>query len=128
MPISNLWQFVSGWHDEEQHEAESWRWMAARGEILIPPGPGKARLRIVVAAQERVAPDVEVELNGVVIDRFRLSHERTAKDWVVSSRGDAPNRLVIRSSATVNLKALGISEDTRDLSFRVFSYGWQPLR
>ncbi len=128
VPISNIWQFVSGWHDEEHFEKESWRWMTARGEILIPPGAGKARLRLTLAAQDRVAPDVEVELNGVVIDRFRLAPRETTKEWVVDSRADAPNRLVLRSSATMNPKALGLSDDTRDLSLRLSGYGWQPLR
>lgn len=128
MPISNLWHFRSGWHDEERFEKESWRWMASAGEILIPPAPGQARLRLTVAAQDRVAPDVEIVLNGAVIDRFRLPPRPTSKEWIVTSRADAPNQLVIRSSATMNPKALGLSDDARDLSLRLLRYGWQPLR
>jgi hypothetical protein len=128
VPISNFWHFVSGWHADEHFEKESWRWMTARGEILIPPGSGKARLRLTLAAQDRVVPDVEVEVNGVVIDRFRLQPQSTTKEWVVDSRADAPNRLVLRSSATMNPKALGLSDDARDLSLRLSGYDWQPLR
>lgn len=128
MPVSNLWQFGAGWHDEEQHQSLSWRWMGAKGEILVPGGPGKARLRLVLMAQDRVSPEVEVELNGVVIDRFLLPPQKTAKEWIVDSRADGPNRLVLRSSAVMNPKALGLSDDARDLSFGLFGYGWQPLR
>jgi hypothetical protein len=128
VPISNLWQFVSGWYDEEQFEKETWRWMSARGEVVIPPAAGQARLRLTLAAQDRIEPDVEVEVNGVLVDRFHLQARKTTREWVVSSRGDAPNRLVLRASTTMNPKALGLSEDSRDLSLRLFSYGWQPLR
>ena len=125
MPIANLWQFVSGCYGKEDLDGDTWRWRAARGEILIPPGPRKARLQAALAAKDRVTSEVEVELK--VVDRFRVTAARMGK-WIVTSRGVAPNRLVIRSSATINPKALGLSDDGRDLSLRIFSYGWQVLR
>jgi hypothetical protein len=128
VPISNLWQFREGWHDEEHFEKESWRWMSTRGEIVIPPGPGRARVRVMLAAQDRLQPLVEVELNGEVIDRFTLPPRATRKEWVVTSRADAPNRLIFRSSETMNPKADGVSDDARDLSLRLMSYSWLPLR
>lgn len=128
VPVGNFWSFGEGWHWEEQHEEEAFRWMAARSVTLIPPGTGRARLRLTLAAQDIVAPTVEVLLNGRLVDRFVLTPEKTTKEWIVSSRSDTSNVLVIQSSAVMNPKKLGISEDVRDLSLRLFSYGWRPVR
>ena len=128
VPIANLWQFGAGWYDEESVDNTRWRWMARQGELLIPPAAGKARLRLTLAAQDRVQPVVEVVLNGKVIDRFALPAKATTKEWTVDSRADAPNRLVLRASAWMNPKQLGLSHDERDLSVMLTSYAWQPLR
>ena len=129
VPISNLWQFRAGWHDEESFEDARWRWMAGQGEIVIPPAAGKARLRLRLAAQDRVQPAiVDVVLNGRLVDRFTCPTSAVTKEWIVDSRADAPNVLVLRSSAVLNPKRSDLSDDARDLSLMLSSYAWQPLR
>ena len=129
VPLSNLWQFGAGWYDEEMTGDLRWRWMGARSVTLIPPAAGRARLSLTLTAQDRVQPViVEIELNGALIDRFACPAEAVTKEWVVPSRADAPNQLVIRSSATMSPKKLGLSDDARDLSLMLTRYAWQPLR
>jgi len=64
-----------------------------------------------------------VQFNGAVLDRFRAAGTPATHEWIVESRGDAPNRLVITASQT--MKAL---PDTRDLSLQITSYSLQPVR
>lgn len=129
VPVSNFWQFGDGWHWEEQHEGEVWRWMGARSVTVIPAGAGRARLRLTLGAvQDRVPQTVEVSLNGRLVERFLLGPGQTTREWVVSSRDGGPNLLVIQSNVVLNPKKLGLSDDARDLSLRLFSYGWRPVR
>jgi Glycosyltransferase family 87 len=127
MPVGNFWQFGEDWHDPEYLGDQTWRWMGRRGVIRIPPGAGRARVQVTVAAQAEIALNVEVALNGDVIDRFPLTPRPVTREWIVDSRADAPNELVFTSSAVMNPKALGRSDDARDLSLMLTSYVWQPM-
>jgi hypothetical protein len=92
------------------------------------PLPGRARLAMTLAAAGGTSPDVEVRLNDALLGRFRLTPQFRQFAWVVDSRSDAPNRLVIVSSEAVNLARQGLSGDVRDLSVQVTALSWQPVR
>ncbi|HET7433522.1 MAG TPA: hypothetical protein VFN10_02285 [Thermoanaerobaculia bacterium] len=119
LPVGKLWQFGRGWYAPEP----GWRWMDGESETMLPALEGRGRLRLTIAAQERITPQVEVWLNGALIERFRCSGEPTTKEWIVNARGDAPNQLIIRSSETVMLPT-----DPRALSVMLRDYDWAPLR
>lgn len=126
--LSNLWVFGDGWYSDETDGTLVWRWMGSRSEARLPPIGGRARLALTLGAAGGITPDVEVRLNEVVVGRFRLGTELEQHAWIVDARGDAPNRLVIVSSAAVNLAKQGLSHDTRDLSVQLTTYSWQPVR
>ena len=122
VPVATVWRFGEGWGDHEGHADRNWRWMAGNSVTLIPGTPGKARLRLVAGPPKEIKPEVEVRVNGAVVDRFRLDR-RVSKDWFVDSA--AVNRLELRTSATVNPKKTGTGTDDRELGLQLFEYGWR---
>ena len=123
VPLSRVWGFGNGWYGLESDGPHFWQWMGPRSEALLPAMPGRARLSLTLAAAGELTPDVEVQFNGAVLDRFRATGTPVTHEWVVESRGDAPNRLVITASQTMKAPP-----DTRDLSLQITSYSLQPVR
>lgn len=123
-PVGATWRFAEGWGDPEGHLGRNWRWMSSRSVALIPARPGRARLTLTLAPPKSIAPQIEVRVNGTLLERFPLTGE-IEKNWVVDD-GRALNRLEITSSATINPRAIGGSDD-RELGAQLFAYGWQSL-
>ena len=122
-PLSSTWRFGEGWSDPEGHLELHWRWMAGKSEVLIPAAGGPGRLLLDVGPPAGIAPDVEVRLNGALLDRLHLDR-RVRKEWVVQGI-EGWNRLQIHSSATINPLRSGRGSDPRDLALRLFDYRWQ---
>lgn len=127
-PISNVWLFGDGWWGEETDGYTVWQWMGKRGEATLPPIGGKARLTLSFVAAPRIAPVIDVHLNGVLVDRFRIAQATARRSWIVDARGDTPNQLTVTASETINLLEEGLSHDGRELSVQLNSYSWQPVR
>ncbi len=129
--VASIWTFDEGWYDQEADGKTIWFWMGKRGKVLLPGlspmSSSRMSLRMTLNTVSGVTSDVEVWLNGHLLERFRGSEEPFHGQWVVTSRTDAPNELVILSSNVVNLKAKGISDDARDLGLQLTSYSWQPV-
>ena len=125
-PVSAIWRFTEGWGDPEGHLDLNWRWSAARGVVLVPAPPGPALLTLKLGKPSQLDPVVEVRVNGALVDRFRLPPEPVTKQWPVEGQPDAPNRLEIITSATINPLKEGFSGDPRDLGLQLFEYRWQP--
>jgi hypothetical protein len=129
--VASIWTFVEGWYDQESDGKTIWFWMGKRGRVLLPAvNSGKSSrmaLRMTLNTVAGATSDVEVWLNGQLLQRFRGSAEPFHGQWVVTSRMDAPNELVILSSNVVNLEKRGISSDARDLGLQLTSYSWQPV-
>ena len=101
--------------------------MGKRGRVLLPAVSSRMALRMTLNTVAGETTDAEVWLNGQLLQRFRGSAEPFHGQWIVTSRTDAPNELLILSSNAVNLKERGISEDARDLGLQLTSYSWQPV-
>ncbi len=127
-PVSVIWRFAEGWGDPEGHLDLNWRWMAARGVVFIPAPPGKGRLMLRLGKPTPLEPDVEVRLNGRLLERFRMPPAAITKEWQVEGLPDAVSRLEISTSATINPLKRGIGHDPRDLGLQLFDYRWQPVR
>jgi hypothetical protein len=129
--VASIWTFDEGWYDQESDGNTIWFWMGKRGRVLLPalssPMTSRMALRMTLNTVAGATTDVEVWLNGQLLQRFRGSAEPFHGEWVVASRTDAPNELVILSSNVVNLKERGISGDARDLGLQLTSYSWQPV-
>lgn len=127
--VSNFVTFGPEWHYQEGSGVNTYRWMPATATIALPPirGNGKLHLRAHVPVDALPSPpQIEVTLNGAVVERFTAAQPAIEKTWTVPSRGDAPNELRITTSATVNLARLGRSGDPRDLGLRLDALSWTP--
>ncbi|HET7435704.1 MAG TPA: glycosyltransferase 87 family protein, partial [Thermoanaerobaculia bacterium] len=60
--------FGEGWYAEEGRGADAWRWMGARGVIILPPIDGTARLVLEMNVPQG-SPTVTVSADGRVLDR-----------------------------------------------------------
>src|SRR5688572_31622426 len=59
---------------------------------------------------------------------LRMPPEAITKEWEVEGLPDAPSRLEISTSATINLLKQGLGGDPRDLGLQLFDYRWQQVR
>jgi hypothetical protein len=125
--VAGIWTFDEGWYDQEFDGKTIWFWMGRRGRVLLPAVSSRMALRMTLNTVAGETTDAEVWLNGQLLQRFRGSAEPFHGQWIVTSRTDAPNELLILSSNAVNLKERGISEDARDLGLQLTSYSWQPV-
>jgi MFS family permease len=125
--VAGIWTFDEGWYDQESDGKTLWLWMGKRGKVFLPAVSSRMALRMTLNTVNGETSDVEVWLNGQLLERFRASETPFHGQWIVSSRTDAQNELVVRSSNVVNLKARGISEDARDLGLQLTAYSWQPV-
>lgn len=128
---SSLIRFGRGWHQEEAAGTTSFRWMTRDSETTLPAIDGNARLelRMFVPADAKPSPaDIEVRLNGVLLERIRSSGETLERSWVVPSRRSAINELRITTSASVRPADGREGADPRELGLRVDVLKWIPAR
>lgn len=124
--LASIWTFDEGWYGQESDGSAVWYWMGRRGKVLLPAGHGRMLLRMTLDTANGEPSDVEVRLNNEIVARVHCGDQPLRGEWVVPSRTDAPNELVILSSNVVNLKARGMADDPRDLGIRLSSYSWSP--
>ena len=128
-PVSSMIRFGEGWYSEEGSGMSVFRWMPASASATLPAlrGKGRLHLRLYVPIDTLPAhPQIEVMVNGAVVERFVGSEALITKTWIVASRQGAVNELRITTSGTVNPARLGGSGDTRDLGLRVDALSWTP--
>jgi hypothetical protein len=131
VPIEQIITFADGWYDEEGSGASVWRWMGARARCLLPSlqGRGRLALQLYVPLDALGAPpDIDVKLNGLTIDRIHATTADIERQYVVASRLDAANELVLETSRIVNPAARGIGGDARDLGLRLSAIEWSPVQ
>lgn len=129
--VSGKAHFDDGWYDVETDGARLWRWMKARGTIAFPPMRGNARLKldfIVPTNSLPSPPTLEITLNGNTLARIVCTKADYSLTWTVPARADAPNVLMLTTTATANPKKLGTAEDSRDLGLLLNSYSWSPAK
>jgi hypothetical protein len=130
--VASLIRFGPEWHNEEGSGAETFRWMPSTATATLPAvrGRGKLYLRVYVPIDTlRAPPQIEVTMNGTLVERFTGYPAVIEKTWTVPSRQDAPNELRITTSGVVNPAQLGGgSTDSRDLGLRVDGLSWTPAK
>ncbi|HEY2092609.1 MAG TPA: hypothetical protein VGJ81_12015 [Thermoanaerobaculia bacterium] len=125
--LQQLITFEDGWYDAEGSGTTAWRWMGKRGRVLLPPISGRASLTLrmyVPLDVMHVAPNIDIQLNGVRIDTVRATVANLERTYAVTSRGDQPNELVIETDRVVNPAREHIINDARDLGVRVSDIEW----
>jgi hypothetical protein len=128
--VASIVDFGQGWYAQEGEGASVFHWMSKESHTTLPPVPGKGRLSIrmyVPVDTIHPPPTIEIDLNGVLLDRFVGSEAEIARSWIVESRTNATNELRMVTSATVNLSRVSHSSDTRDLGLRINALTWTPL-
>ena len=130
-PITGLAQFNEGWYWEEGDGTNTWRWMSGRGTMSLQPIAGKASLMLEFSVPTELVPRrpvAEVALNGRIIDRFAVASAGVVrKEWIVESRDDGRNELVLTMDKVLNPKKEGLIPDERDLGLQLHQYWWRPV-
>jgi hypothetical protein len=127
VPLRQLIRFAEGWYDPEGSGVTGWRWMGRRARALLPPIRGRASLTLrmyVPLDAMQVAPNIDVWLNGVKVDRIHAAEANFERTYVVSARDDGSNELVIETDRIVNPAKEHIIPDPRDLGVRVSDIEW----
>ncbi|HEX7421583.1 MAG TPA: hypothetical protein VF505_16955 [Thermoanaerobaculia bacterium] len=129
VPMTSVFRFGAGWYGGENVGLSSWRWMSGHSKTLLPPIVGNARLTMGFDIPSEMVsrhPTIEIQLNGVIVDRFVCSTPSMTKSWLVPARADAWNQLVISMDKVLNPAKEGITPDARDLGLDLTSYSWGP--
>ena len=129
IPAWDIVKFVRGWHDSEDDGVSSWRWMTASSETLLPPAGARAQLTLhfyVPLDSLPAPPEIEVTLNGVLVERFAATTMEVKKSWAVAGRDLAANELRITTSGAVVPARLHGGGDTRELGLKLLAITWQP--
>lgn len=129
--VGKFVKFGDGWYLSEGPGDDGGRWMRKEGVVMLPPmkGSGRLSMRFAVPVDMLPAPPrIEVLLNGTVVERFAGTEPFMNKSWVLPSRGDAPDELRLRTSATIVPAADGESLDRRELGLRLIDLSWTPVR
>lgn len=127
-PLCPRIRFGEGWYGEERSGVRSFRWMAGRGSVLLPPAVGNsARLTLRGHVPIDGMPDppaVTIAVDGKAIDRFVATEAVFERTYAVASRSDQPHELEIRVDRVVNPKRQGLGPDPRDLGMRLDAIAW----
>ncbi len=123
--------FGDGWYGEEGADRLTWRWMAGRSRVALPPIQGRARLTLsfhVPLDVLRSEPNVTVRVNGAMVDAFRATSSVVEREITVLSRGNVSEELIIETDRVATPAAQHISSDRRVLGLRLNSLGWFAVR
>lgn len=127
-PLCPQMRFGDGWYGEERSGVRSFRWMAERGSVLLPPAVGNsARLTLhgyVPIDGAPQPPAVTISVDGNAIDRFVATKAAFERTYDVASSSDRPHELEIRVDRVVNPKRQGLGPDPRDLGMRLDTIVW----
>ena len=122
--LESLIAFGEGFYQQEG-TGETFRWMAREAHATLPPMQKRGRLsmRIYVPVDTiQPPPAIEVRVNGAVLERFSSKEAFVEKSWLIESRKDAPNELVITTSDAV----VPGNGDDRQLGLRIDAISWLP--
>jgi hypothetical protein len=125
IPIIGWIKFGAGWYGDEQgDEGDHWRWMGREGHLLLGPLGHRARLGFTVTfpLDAEPAPTVTVMLDGNVVDRFVPKSADVERSYLVSSRSNAPDELVLSVDHSSRAHPGG---DPRDLGMQLHRVLWK---
>jgi hypothetical protein len=122
-PLQRRAQFGAGWHAAESMDFHHWRWMARRSITILPPAEGETLLRLQFGLPDNVRhARVTIELNGRVVDDFRVSTPSVERDVrVMPGPRHMPNVLELSVDRTVTP-----ADDGRELGLCLRSLSWGP--
>ncbi len=128
VPITGWIKFGAGWYgDEEGADEERWRWMGNESHTLLGPLGRRALLGFTATfpLDAEPAPAVTITLDGRVVDRFVPKRMNVERSWIVQSRSDLPDELVISVDQAVNPARMHHGGDARDLGLQMHRILWK---
>lgn len=128
LPIAGWIRFGAGWYgDEEGDDGDHWRWMARESRTLLGPIGGRAQLGFAVAfpLDSEPTPTLTVLLDGKLIDRFVPKKADVERSYVVESRSDAPDELVLSVDQSFRPARGHPGGDPRDLGLALHRITWK---
>jgi hypothetical protein len=129
IPAWDMVRFGRGWHDAEGDGVDNWRWMAATSETLLPQAGarGELTLQFYVPLDSLPAPpEIEVAVNGALLERFTANALEMKKSWTVAGREGGANQLRISTSAAVVPSRAHPGGDSRELGLKLMAITWHP--
>jgi hypothetical protein len=127
LPVTERFEYGSGWLGEEGTGATAWRWMGNRSVTYLPPlrGDGVLSLHLYVPLDALPsAPTLSIFINGKLVERIKVPRADIWREWTLPARSDGRNELVIETDRVVNPAAQGRNGDTRTLGVRLNELGW----
>jgi hypothetical protein len=116
-------EFLAGWYAGESDDQAEWRWMGNRSVTSLPPLAETSVLLLEGGLPDELAggsTEIEVKLNGNVLERFRPDDGSFAREWRVSPLTGG-RRNVLELSVSRTLRPQG---DPRELGLRLDLLGW----
>ncbi len=129
VPLHAIARFGEGWYGDETYGTRTVRWMSARGEVSLPPSPGRTLLMLDIEVPEELVaarPAISVMLNGRALGRIEVAGVYTKRQWHVEARPDGRNELVITIDRVFNPARDAGRTDPRDLGLKLLDYAWRP--
>ena len=129
IPAWDLVRFGRGWHDAEGDGANNWRWMTASSETLLPQAGARSQLTLqfyVPLDALPAPPEIEVTLNGALVERFAATAIEMKKSWTVAGRDGGANELRITTSGAIVPARAHPGGDSRELGLKLLAITWQP--
>ena len=129
IPAWDLVRFGRGWHDAEGDGANNWRWMTASSETLLPQAGARSQLTLqfyVPLDALPAPPEIEVTLNGALVERFAATAIEMKKSWTVAGRDGGANELRISTSGAIVPARAHPGGDSRELGLKLLAITWQP--
>lgn len=120
-------RFGEGWYEAEGLPPQTWRWMAERAVVHLPPRRGSMRLALALEApidDLSHPPTVVIELDGREIARIAMSVPSISPTFEIDADSSAPHELVIRSDRSFSPASSGASSDSRTLALKLISLTW----
>src|SRR5436305_14244461 len=101
--------------------------MGQESHTALEPLAHRAQLgfRVTLPLQAEPPPTVTVMLDGRVLDRFVPKHADVERNYVVDSRGGAPDDLVLSVDHVMNPSRAHAGTDARDLGIQLHRILWK---
>lgn len=128
-PVQSPVRFERGWYGIEAGTEGAWQWMAAEATATLAAVPRNGRLTLVFTVPLQALsgpPQIEVWLNGALVERFRAPAATFERSWVLPSRAEGNSLRIVTSEVANEAKQQGRG-DTRDLGLRLDGLSWTPV-
>jgi len=128
IPMDAMIRFGEGWYQDENDpgRTRAWRWMRESSTTLFPPigSNGVLRLRFHLPLDALPRPaKLTIIWNGTVIEQSFCKDLDNDRQFVVTSRTDAPNECHIFVDETAHARG-----DPRDLGLELYGVSWERTR